>query len=318
MTMNKIIKRKFYPGDLWLYVKIYASSIQCESLLITRIPKIVTALIRKSIIQKWFFIRYMDPDTHLRVRFYLKDTKDFPIIMGLILKELRKELSCGIVQKIQYDTYIREIERYYESNIDDTESLFYADSTTTLLLLKAIHQNKTEDEERVAIACKSIDQLLTDFGYDIDSKLSIITMMSNSFCREFGYNDRNQMQLNTIFRDISKRIEPYVFSNGIVFTPFQQTICDIIFGRSMKQTDVISAIKKNIKYSKQKEQELICSYIHMMMNRLFCSQNRKYELLVYYFMKKKYTSIIARQEKGVILSKCNELEYHYTTSKTTK
>ena len=142
--------------------------------------------------------------------------------------------------------------------------------------------------------------------------------MSNSFCREFGYNDRNQMQLNTIFRDISKRIEPYVFSNGIVFTPFQQTICDIISGRSMKQTDVISAIKKNIKYSKQKEQELICNYIHMMMNRLFCSQNRKYELLVYYFMKKKYTSIIARQEKGVILSKCNELEYHYTTSKTTK
>lgn len=295
--MSNKIERKFCPGDNWLYVKIYASSIQCETLLTSKISKIITSLNKKSIIQKWFFIRYVDPENHLRIRFLLKDAEDIVIIMTLLLKELKKELSCGIVHKIQYDTYIREIERYVENNMDDTESLFCTDSTATLLLLKVIHQNKTEDDERVAIACKSIDQLLTDFGYDIDSKFSIITMMSNSFCKEFGYNDKNQMQLNTLFRDISKRIEPYVFSNGAELTPFQETICNIVYGRSKNQMDVISAIKKNIGYDKQKEQELLHSYIHMMMNRLFSSQNRLYETLVYYFLKKEYTSIIARQKR---------------------
>lgn len=295
--MRKKTERKLYPGGHWLYVKIYASSIQCETLLTSKISKIITSLNRKSIIQKWFFIRYVDPDNHLRIRFLLKNTEDIVIIMTLLLKELKKELSCGIVHKIQYDTYIREIERYVENNMYDTESLFCTDSTATLLLLKVIHQNKTKDEERVAIACKSIDQLLTDFGYDINNKLSIVTMMSNSFCREFGYNDKNQIQLNTLFRDISKRIEPYLYSSGVLLTSFQQSICKIVYSRSKKQMDVISAIKKNIRYDKQKEQELLHSYIHMMMNRLFCSQNRLYETLVYYFLKKQYTSIIARQKR---------------------
>lgn len=295
--MSNKIKRKFCPGDNWLYVKIYASSIQCEMLLTSKIPKIISSLNRKSIIQKWFFIRYADPENHLRIRFLLNNTDDILIIMTLFLKELKKELACGIVYKIQYDTYIREIERYSESNIDDSESLFYADSKATLQLLKVINQNRAEDEERIAIACKSIDQLLTDFGYEIDEGLALITAMSNSFCREFGYNEKNEMQLNTIFRSLSKIIEPYVLPTGSEFTPFQQSICKILYTKSKKQRVVASAIKKNIKYEKQKEQELICSYIHMMMNRLFSSQNRLYETLVYYFLKKEYTSIIARQKR---------------------
>ena len=291
------IKRKFYPGDNWLYVKIYASSIQCETLLTSIIPKIITSLNRKSIILKWFFIRYVDPENHLRIRFLLNNADDVVVVMTLLLKELKPQLSCGNVHKIQYDTYIREIERYVENNIDDTESLFCSDSTATLLLLKFIHQNKVEDEERVAIACKSIDQLLKDFGYGTEKRLALITAMSDTFCREFGYSDKNKIQLNALFRYISKKIEPYIYSDGTMLTSFQQSICKIIYDRSKKQKDIIFAIKNNLKYSENEELKLVPSYIHMMMNRLFCSQNRKYELLVYYFLKKEYTSIIARQQQ---------------------
>lgn len=295
--MSNKIKRKFYPGEKWLYVKIYASSIQCETLLTSIIPKITTSLDRKSIIQKWFFIRYVDPDNHLRIRFLLNNTEDITIIMTLLLKELKKELSCGNVHKIQYDTYIREIERYNEDNIEDTESLFYMDSITTLKLLRIIKEFKLKDEDRVAIACKSIDQFLTDFGYGIEKRLSLITEMSDCLCWEFDFSDKDKIQLNTLFRSLSKRIEPFIYSDGAMLTSFHLSILKIISSRSKRQMNVIFSIKNNLKHKEQEEHKLIPSYVHMMMIRLFCSQNRKHELLVYYFLKKEYTSIIARHNQ---------------------
>ena len=74
------MKRKLYPGDKWLYVKIYASSVQCETLLITKIPQLISSLTKQSLIQKWFFIRYADPENHIRLRFLLSDTERIAVI----------------------------------------------------------------------------------------------------------------------------------------------------------------------------------------------------------------------------------------------
>lgn len=291
------MKRKLYPGDKWLYVKIYASSVQCETLLITKIPQLISSLTKQSLIQKWFFIRYADPENHIRLRFLLSDTERIAVIMTKLLKCIGKELESDIISKIQYDTYTRELERYVENNIEDSESLFFTDSVITLRLLRAIRQYKGEEEERVAIACKSIDQLLSDFNYNIEQKADIINAISESFCSEFGYNEKNRTQLNDLFRKISPKIEPYFFYDKLPLDTFQKTICTIMVDRTSKQKDIISSIKRNLKYDEQIIQEIIRSYIHMMMNRLFSSQNRLYETLTYYFLKKEYISIMARQKQ---------------------
>lgn len=40
---------------------------------------------------------------------------------------------------------------------------------------------------------------------------------------------------------------------------------------------------------------LLKSYIHMMLNRLFCDKNRMHELVIYNFMNRYYKSLIAKR-----------------------
>lgn len=291
-------QRKYYPGDRWLYAKIYASSTQCENLLSTQIPKLISALSKQSIIDKWFFIRYADPDFHIRIRFLLNRTEDIAKVMVQLRKVLHYEIDNGIISKIQYDTYNREIERYVDRNIEESESLFHTDSIATLEILYNIHQNNVNEEDRIAIACSAIDQFLSDYNYNIESKLRIVSFASFAFCREFGYDDNNKkIELNSLYRVLSKKIESFLFVNNQTKDLQQLAIHKIIVERSNKQKKIILAIKKSMQNDKTKLLDLIQSYMHMMMNRLFISHNRQYEMLVYYCLEKEYASIIARQKQ---------------------
>jgi thiopeptide-type bacteriocin biosynthesis protein len=68
--MSKI-KRNFIVGEEWLYYKIYCGNYTADKILINEVQTIVNKLFRKKLIDQWFFIRYYDPDFHLRIRFHL-------------------------------------------------------------------------------------------------------------------------------------------------------------------------------------------------------------------------------------------------------
>lgn len=54
-------------------------------------------------------------------------------------------------------------------------------------------------------------------------------------------------------------------------------------------------IKINKRSNKITIEYLLTSYIHMMLNRLFKSKNRIYELVLYDFLRRYYASKIARK-----------------------
>ena len=67
--MNKSrnhIERNFYPGESWLYIKVYGGITACDQLLVDVIYPTIISLKRTKVIVNWFFIRYYDPDFHLR------------------------------------------------------------------------------------------------------------------------------------------------------------------------------------------------------------------------------------------------------------
>ena len=67
----KRIKRNFYPGDEWLYFKIYGGIKTCDDLICGKLYTLMKKLKRDKIIDKWFFIRYSDPDFHIRLRLHI-------------------------------------------------------------------------------------------------------------------------------------------------------------------------------------------------------------------------------------------------------
>src|SRR5690606_18830280 len=103
------MQRDFFLGDKWMYYKVYAGVKTADYILLEKLTPVIEELEHKKQIKKWFFIRYQDPEQHIRLRF-LVDKKDklVTIIKALypVFKELMDE---NLVWKIQTDTYRREI-----------------------------------------------------------------------------------------------------------------------------------------------------------------------------------------------------------------
>ena len=55
-------------GDKWLYYKLYCGVRISDSLLTDLVLPLVIKLTTESLIEKWFFIRYSDPENHIRLR----------------------------------------------------------------------------------------------------------------------------------------------------------------------------------------------------------------------------------------------------------
>src|SRR5262249_16179051 len=58
------LRRSFPPGSEWLYAKLYAGPATLDQLLRDVIRPIVEVASRTGAVDRWFFIRYGDPDWH--------------------------------------------------------------------------------------------------------------------------------------------------------------------------------------------------------------------------------------------------------------
>jgi len=282
------VQRTFIPGSRWIYIKLYTGEKTADDLLIKVIAPIIKKLKRKQHIEKWFFIRYADPDFHLRIRLQVNDSQKAGEIMHLFFQKLDKWNKSDWVWKIQLDTYNRELERYGEKLIEEAESLFYADSECVLSIIKLLNNN---ENYRWMIALKMIDALLSDFGLSTEEKQKLMEETGKAYKTEFGFTEFNAKQFNTKFRDNKKTVES-VLNNGLNEQAFVSLLQPIT-----KRSRQMAPIAKQIKTKSTKDHsvnELLKSYLHMMMNRLFRSNNRLHELLIYDFMSRYYASEIAK------------------------
>lgn len=290
----KDIQRNFIPGDKWLYIKLYTGNKTADKVLTQAIYPIIRNLYKKERIEKWFFIRYADPDFHLRVRFLLKDTAYVGDVMQMLFKALQPYVKHNLIWNIQYDTYKRELERYGNELIEESESIFTIDSDCILSLLRKLNDIPNENY-RWMIALKMMDVFLTDLSYDLPSKLEFVTQRSDAFKQEFGFTEHNAKQFNTKFREHKKTVEN-VLKDSITEPDFLSLY--IPLRKSSKQVRAVGQ-EVSIKLKKQKDitlDLLVGSYIHMTLNRLFRSKNRKHELVIYDFMRRYYASEVARQK----------------------
>lgn len=289
-------KRTFIPGSEWLYYKIYAGNRTIENILTNEIYLIVKEVNKLDLIDKWFFIRYADPDPHIRLRFSIKSSRSIEKILAIMYKQFDKLIDSNIVWKIQIDTYVREIERYTKSFIEISESIFYWDSECMLDVLKYINAFNSENY-RWMIAIKMIDSMLSDFSFSLENKCLLLSQMSESFKSEFSFNRNNSKQLNLKYRNNRHHIE-MILSNTVEDEKLN-TLMRLIDQRT---DNIQRSIDRSIynEFSSSKLKSLLTSYIHMNLNRLFISSARTHELVLYDFLQRYYTSKIAKIKYSII------------------
>ncbi len=281
MSRYSNIKRTFVPGDEWLFFKVYCGVNTSDELLVKKILPLAHRLMKEKVIIRWFFIRYSDPDCHLRVRFLVRSTVDIGYVITTARESLSTYLNSNVVSKVVVDTYQREIERYGAKYIELSEQIFHSGSECVATILKNLKGNS---ELRWKAAFLIVDSLFTSLGLDIEEKKGFIERMNDSFLREFNFNIHNSKCLNDAYRITRK------------------AVADLVGG--IDNEDVDSLMRKHVNAYANEVAGIIgdvpidklnlSSYLHMEMNRLFASNNRLNEMVVYNYLTRYYKSEIAK------------------------
>lgn len=281
-TQDRPTTRSFPPGSDWVYIKIFCGMLQGEQLLIDQVPIIIGRLKTHRLLKKWFFIRYHESGCQIRLRMLVNTSADISRITKTIYEELGPLLSSDLIYNFQFDTYVRELERYTTTCMEVSESLFYADSEFVMEVLRKLPSTI----ERWYIALYGIQQLLYNAGISFEEKLIFCEQMRQMFFEEFQGDKEFYRQLNQLFRTEKAGIVRF-FEEGVVSSKWQL----LLEKRQIALNKIFAFLRDRVEsrsLPKDKYLSLISSYIHMYINRLFPADQRLYELVVYHFLCKYY------------------------------
>jgi len=291
------IKRIFAPGEEWLYVKIYSGSKILENVLTEVVGDFAEKRIENDTIDKWFFIRYNDPEYHIRVRFHRSQQagSEWYQLLEQLQQKLRAFVSEEHAVKVVVDTYSREVERYGAATMESSENIFFADSVAVYQFSSLIYGNEGEDL-RWRFALVSVDKLLSDFDYSLDDKKRLINSLSRDFINEFSHGNAENVlymtrALNNKYRNTKLEIAEVISENTSMIDYREAYECfeqrsEKIRAEAAKMTGVPQEFKDS----------LMASYIHMALNRLFLISQRRHELVIYHYLNKFYESVIAQSK----------------------
>ncbi|HEY0652989.1 MAG TPA: lantibiotic dehydratase [Chryseosolibacter sp.] len=289
-------ERDYPPGSEWHYVKIYCAVKTADLILVEVIKPLVEELLRESIIQKFFFIRYYDPDHHLRIRFHGQGLF-FAQVTERLNTALEPFIASNLIFNIQTEMYSREIERYGAKNINNTESLFFADSVATLEILSLLEGDEGDDL-RWKLAIKGVNDMLDAFNFSLAIKKDLMYSLSIGFAKEFNADDQEtKKQLSAKFRECRPSIrlmfEEEVDQGNELFTVWQ------IFQRRKEAIASCAGEINNLVAQKELSVgilDLLASYIHMFLNRFLRSKQRLHEMVIYDLLHQHYKSLLAQHK----------------------
>lgn len=245
------------PFDNWLYFNIYENTKMTERFISTEMNTFLENLRNQGKINKYFFIRYIDPKNHIRLRI-CADKDKLISIYPEIDKWLESMIEKNYILRFTIDCYDREIERYGGSQlIDLAENVFCEDSYVCSKILEyKVNKRLSISNELIALTC--IVDYLDKFGLSTSEKMDFLEKnISMSTYRDEFRKNRNQY-----IQAVACQI------NGQALNESHKFILECC---ELRRNSIDKYIKKlnemfddrNIKF------ELLNSFIHMNMNRLF-------------------------------------------------
>lgn len=188
-TLND--KRQVFIGDEWIYLKLYGNYKRIDEFLGFELLDFCNSLKEENLIDKFFFLRYADPQSHIRLRLKCKKVdEDFINILNKWFKHLRDE---GLLTKVVFDTYFKEVERYGgEELIELAEDVFYKDSLLILNVINLLRVGKL-DMDIVHIAMVNIVNMLEGLGIDYELQKKVFeNRFDQSKYRDIFKKDRKK------------------------------------------------------------------------------------------------------------------------------
>ena len=271
-TTMKQPNRFFLPCQEWIYFKIYCSELSVDRMLKNELENYIRGLLNKKLIEKWFFIRYNDPDHHLKLRLKLKNEKKSNDLIQGLNKTLKTLVYDNYIWNIEISSYDRELERYSFLHYHFTEQLFHIDSA---FFLKSLALLKSNELKFLYNFKSSLDFIRLFYGSG-DELLNFIKALEASFKKEFKTTKITQKQLSEKYRIIHREINNFLDdSKDNKYTILRSNLSKRHY--QIKEVLDTSILSNN---SNQKF-DFVSSHIHMNTNRIFSTNQRLYEMITY-------------------------------------
>jgi lantibiotic biosynthesis protein len=289
--------RRFPPGSEWLYVKLYTGTATADQVL-RRIARVLGWALMAGGADQWFFIRYGDPDWHVRLRIHGAPNRLLHETLPMLTRVTAPLLDNGQLWRVQLDTYEREVERYGgEAGIRLAERAFHADSEAALAIVRRL-AGDTGAELRWRVALVGIDLLFRDLGLTLEQKRDIALRAQRGYGHEFGADGAFQHEVSRRYRTERASVEALLDPQRELPPELAASI-ETLRARSA----VLAPVARDLRAAADAGQlsadvpELAMSLAHMHVNRLLRSAQRAQELVLYEMLGRAYSSQAARRRR---------------------
>lgn len=255
--------RLLRPGSDCLYFKIYGGRTAADEVL-HRVSRLLEDARRVDPSVRWFFIRYGDPQLHLRFRVFASPTTNGFLLsrVGALFDELRER---RLAWRFQLDTYEREVERYGGfAGLQIAETIF---CVTSAMACDAVALGG-DDAARVAQGIDQARQILAAFGLSEGGSLRLVQEQHAGLGSLLRANAIQATQLSTLFRRHRASLEAAHLRQRVPFEALHASARDAL------------ALARGGDLSVSVE-SFAASVLHMQMNRVLRSDDRSAEYVVY-------------------------------------
>ncbi len=255
----------------WLYFKIYCHPLSADHILTESIFPLIKKITKEGMIYEWFWIRYHDPEPHLRLR-----VLPAPNMMGacfeILNEKLNRLLQVKMVSRFQTDQYKRELERYSPELIVFIEKIFCVSSNLAAEVLKTKQKMNYNEEGLLIEATVFILRILQTFPFQESAKPEFLKAAFEGFFEEFN----KPWQLKTAIEKLHKSVYPKINKLTVSrrMTGFYTTL--------NRHIEILQTQKKLRRVRSVSIEELAADIIHLHQNRLFADKQRYFEMVSYY------------------------------------
>lgn len=292
--------RTFAPGSEWLAAKLYGGAATLDRLLRERLGPLVSSLVRSRVADRWFFVRYADPRPHIRLRLHGDRRRLRERALRALEAEARDLLGKGLAWRLQLDTYEREVERYGgPEGILLAEEVFHRDSEAVIEILGRVEPGAAGEEERWRLALLSTDVLLRDLGHTPDGKRRLVEELRTSFFEEHGGSAELKRAVGERHRSLAAELRSLLGGDREALRPLEPGMA-ALRTRSARLAGAAEALRKLESEGRlgRPASALAASFVHMNLNRVFPSAQRRQEWVVYELLSRTYAALAARPAEG--------------------
>lgn len=196
-------ERQYMPGSKWMFLKLYGLHSREEEFIGFMLRPFCEKVLSQGKAEQYFFMRYADPDPHIRLRFYGNPERLTADLLPEIYQWALHLQEEGLLNRLVLDTYEPEIERYGGPElIKLAESVFAADSQTTALWL-GLKRSGQIGLSLEMIGTISVIDIMEQFEVPFDDQLKVLDSMGlrKEYLEEFRKDRRLYLTLGDPYQD---------------------------------------------------------------------------------------------------------------------